>query len=253
VDTPTLQDIKNVEEIADRVEFLWIHHWNSDSGIDYVLGGWKNIIKRVIGIPKGFDAIEYAGAEFRPELAADAGGIMGRWTYKSQTLDKYIVPLCHPSQGLNIKIWGGGWHVANCLGTIPEHLAKHVFKSLTVTTNVHERHSQVFGRDVIERPGKTLGAGGFVVSDYVESLVNDYFPNNEIPTAKSPQEYHELVKHFVRNPDDRIPYMKAGRKRVLESLTYHDRVSQIFTELNYPEEAKKVMLAKTELLKKYYD
>ena len=44
-------------------------------------------------------------------------------------------------------------------------------------------------------------SGGFCISDYVESMANDVFINNEIVFAKTPEEFKTLVDFYVKNPD----------------------------------------------------
>ena len=144
-----------------------------------------------------------------------------------------MIPLCHPMGKYNIKIFGNSdWPVAQFLGRIDGRYVKDIFHSAIICPNISEPHSQVFGYDIIERPFKILASRGFCISDYVQSMAEDVFNNNEIVFAKTPEEFHSLVEHYVNNPEERLSYIENGYQTVMNNHTYFHRVAKIFQELN---------------------
>jgi spore maturation protein CgeB len=65
---------------------------------------------------------------------------------------------------------------------------------------------------------------------------------------KTAKEYHEAVGYFVANPDKRLPYMEAGKKRCLKDHTYFDRVSKMLARLGMEEESQKCLTVQKNFL-----
>ena len=87
-------------------------------------------------------------------------------------------------------------------------------------------------------------SGGFCISDYVESMANDVFTNNEIVFAKTPAEFKQLVDFYIKNPDERLKHMKTGYESVVKNHTYFERVATILENVEWESEAKKCLEVK---------
>lgn len=229
-----------------KPDFVFIHVTNKY--LEGTMGGWRSIGVEPVGVLNAADTFDYLDGQYRPELACDVAFCGGYWGYKARNLDSYLLPLCHPSSGLSVRIFGNSpWPVANYLGRIDDHEVKDVFASATVCPNVSEPHSTDLGFDVIERPLKVLSSGGFCLSDHVDESY-EVFSDEELVRARSPSEMAQLVRHFVDYPEERLPFMEQGKRKVLAEHTYFDRVSQILTQLGLPEEATRVLQAKSDHL-----
>tara|TARA_R110000824_G_scaffold298460_3_gene486677 strand:- start:282 stop:698 length:417 start_codon:yes stop_codon:yes gene_type:complete len=133
------------------------------------------------------------------------------------------------------------------MGSIESDNVGALFASATVSPNISEPHSQDFGYDIIERPFKVLMSGGFCISDYVESMANDVFTNNEIVFAKTPEEFKTLIDFYIKNPNERAKHMEAGYNSMVQNHTYFDRIASILLELDLPSEAEKCINKKWQL------
>lgn len=214
--------------IKDRLCFVFTHY--HPNRIEYTMGHWtKNLGIPALGLNNSCDVFSYYGGQFVKELECDISIVGGYWSYKSINLNQYIIPLCHPSKGLNVKIFGNGtWPVGQYMGMIAEDNVKHLFQSTKINLNVHEPHSNRFGYDVVERSQKTLGAGGFTISDHVDSLVKDYFPNGGIVTADSPSDMEEKIRYYLDKPDERQKIAAIGQNTVLNNHTYFNQCEKLF-------------------------
>ena len=223
-----------LKERTGRPHFVFSHV--SNAYLDALLGGWREAGVEPAGILNAADTFGYAGGRFREELACDVGFIGGYWGYKARNLDKSILPLCHPSTGLRVKIWGNqNWPVAQYLGLLDDEDQKDVFASATVCPNVSEPHSTDFGYDIVERPFKVLAAGGFCLSDRVFEM-DEVFPPGTLRQGRGPKEFIELVRWYVEHPDDRLPFIEKGRRHVLTHHTYFHRVGQMMHLLGLPDQ-----------------
>lgn len=233
--------LEELKKEAGRPDFVFSHV--SDRYLDGLLGGWRDIGIEPAGILNAADTFAYMGGTSRQEFACDVAFVGGYWPYKARNLDRYLLPLCHPSASLRVKIFGNQpWPVAQYLGLLDDEDARDVFASATVCPNVSEPHSTdfVFGYDVVERPFKVAAAGGFCISDYVEGM-KDIFTNGEVPMFRDPKEFQEAVRFYAHHPEAREPMMSAARETVLARHTYFHRVAQMLELLGYTEEAERCL------------
>ena len=234
--------VERLKREVDKPDF--VHNHYHDNWMKVTHNRWDVIGIKVVSLMHGADVFDYTGAGEVDILKSDVTFIGGYWPYKAQTLDKYLIRLCHPVGKFNVKIFGGSdWPLVQYAGRISNENVKHAFRSATICPNVSEPHSQDFGYDIIERPFKVLMSGGFCISDYVESMANDVFTNDEIIFAKTPEEFEQLIEYYVNHPEETLPYVEKGYKCILDKHTYFHRVSTIFKELNMPKEAEKCLLA----------
>lgn len=227
--------IRLLKESTGKPDFVFIHV--TDKFLEPTMGHWSKVNVEAIGILNGFDAIAFAGATSRPELRCDASCVGGIWPYKARNLDRYVLPLCHPDLGLDVKIFGNTrWPTHRYLGPCSVEDNRDLTVSSTVNMNVSEPHSTDLGFDLIERFLRVPGTGGFAVCDYIEEA-NEVFTNGEIVMAKTPKEFHDAVIHFVAHSEDRLPFIKAGQRKVLDGHTYFDRVEKFFQAFGLVQEA----------------
>lgn len=242
----TKQEKLTIESLRDRISFVFIHahgEW-----LEGTMSGWREIGVEPIGILNAADTFVYLNGKVRPELTCDLAFVGGYWGYKAGNLDKFLLPLCHPARGYSVKIFGNSpWPVAQYLGQVDDETVPDLFASATISPSVSEPHSTDLGWDVIERPFKVLSSGGFCVSDHVAEG-RDLFNEVELPMAKTPAEMAEVVEFYVKNPERRSPLMAAGKRAVLRSHTYFDRVCDMFMGFGLLKEAARTLRLKDELL-----
>ena len=233
---PEYPIVKRGEDERRRVakckpDLIWIHH--SERWATKTLEGWKKDGHPTAGIMNSADIIEYGNKPIIDYLKCDVGYTGGYWSFKAKTgLDKFIIPLCHPSRKLKVKIFGNtGWPVAQWMGTIQEDKVGSLFRSALVCPSVSEPHSRTHGYDPIERPFKVIAAGGFCVSDKVETLDKDVF-QGELPMSNDPTEYIDMVEFYVKNPEKRIPIMEKCLAKVMGGHTSFHRINQLFRKVN---------------------
>lgn len=245
----TEKEIENVLTLKEKVnkpDFLEIHY--HEDYIEQSHGGWMKLGVDVQSLMGAADTFDYVNGQYVEAFASDVAFVGGYWPYKAQVLDKYLIPLCGLDSGLNVKIFGNQpWPVANYCGFVDNKHVANIFASAKVCPNLHEPHSQVYGHDVIERPFKLLANKSFVISDSVSGL-NRLFDENELVVADSPEEFHKLVYHYVKNPQETLSFRQAGYKKVINNHTYFDRVIKMLTKLNMPEQVELAVSTKNRMI-----
>ena len=232
--------IGQLKEETGKPDFVYNHY--HENWMKKTHNKWETIGVRPVSMLHAADVFEYNSPNVYDHLVSDISFVGGYWPYKAKAIDRYIIPLCHPVGRFNVKIFGGqNWPVCQYMGYIENDEVKNVFRSATICPNISEPHSQAFGYDIIERPFKVLFSGGFCISDYVQSMAEDVFDDDEIVFAKDPEEFFELVNHYLKYPDERIPYIHRGFNKVVSEHTYFHRVAQILKELGLEEEQFKCM------------
>ena len=236
--TASQREIDTVLELKRRTgkpDFVDIHYHQNSANLTHSY--WADNGIKVVGLMSAADIMDYTGGTACSELECDLGFVGGYWGYKSQTLNKYLLPLCHPNHKYRIKIFGNqSWGVPQYCGFIHNDRVKDFFRSAAICPNISEPHSQVFGHDIVERPFKVLAAKGFMITDYVKSMHENVF-GNTIVYAASPSEFKDKVNYYLKNPQERQHYVKLGYDLVINNHTYFHRAAQFFTELNLPQEA----------------
>ncbi len=101
-----------------------------------------------------------------------------------------------------------------------------ILRSSTVCLNVHEDYQKEFG-DFNDRTFKIPAYGGFEVTDNVPTIGKYLKDGEEIVIAKDGDDWFEKIEYFIRHPQKRLSIIEAGRRKVLEKHTYHNRVKEL--------------------------
>lgn len=229
--------ILDLKEETDKPDFLHIHY--HPDYVEETHGYWADKGISVHSHMLGADIFDYTNGERMEHLVSNLSFIGGYWSYKAETINKYLIPLCNEKK-YTIKIFGNShWPVVQYCGFLQNEYVKHAMKSADICINLSEPHSQVYGFDIIEKPFKLLSNKCFVISDYVEGL-HKLFGENLV-MAKTPEEFKKLVDHYLKNPDERQPFIDTGYKEVMNNHTYFHRVRDIFNNLNLEHYGRKTM------------
>lgn len=217
-----------VAQIENKDRLLLFNYCHNTRA-NYVIGEWADLGYKIWGFLPASDTSTYHGTCIRPpELKSDFMFVGGYWPYKAINFDKYIIPLCYPVGKYNIKIFGNQhWPVPQFLGMLPDHLLTPAIQSATICPNLHEPHSNRYGFDIVPRIFNIIAAGGFCISDYVEDIETKVFTNGELPMFKDQDEFMAIIERFLKNPDERIPYMEKAREVVMRDHTYNNRAKEL--------------------------
>jgi len=232
------ETIIDLLEETGKPDYLYVHHhplWIEQTHENWIKAGFK-----VYDQLNAADIFEYSTGTVRPEFVSDITFVGGYWPYKAKTFDKYLIPICKLNEH-RIKIFGNSvWPVHQYCGSLDNSLVKDALRSAKICPSLHEPHGQDFGYDINERPFKLLSNKCFVVSDYVEGLVQ-IFNQDEMVFCRNPSDFKDSIYHFIKYPDERLPYIIRGFKKVINEHTYFHRVIDIFNRLNLPEQADKAI------------
>jgi len=182
--------------------------------------------------------------EYDERYKADISFVGSFLPAKRKYMRKHVLPL---REKYDVKLYGSDWTLGSrFLGyvqkigqyfninslkqvrklNLPLEDERKVYSSSLVSINLHEDHQRDFGSDFNERTFKIIAAGGFQVVDNV-AVLKKYFSKDELVIAENTKDWFEKIDYYVKNPEKRIPIIKAGRKKVLEKHTYYNRVNQI--------------------------
>jgi spore maturation protein CgeB len=239
-----------MRELKDKTggpEFLYINY--HPDYIEETHSGWIRNGFNVKSLLLGADVFDYTRGKEVPAFKSDITFVGGYWKYKARTLDKYIIPLCKESLKYNIKIFGNQpWGVSQYYGFVDNKYIKDIFKSANICPNIHEKHSQDLGYDIVERPFKLMSNKCFVISDYVEGL-RKLYNEDQLVMAKDPEEFLHLVRFFTEYPEETKKYIDEGYKETILNHTYFERISDIFRGFGLSSEIKEIENAKAKTFK----
>lgn len=214
--------LKKLKDETGKPDFVHIHY--DEEAVKVTHNHFESIGIKPISLMMCADTIAYGDAQFDPKLECDIGFVGGYWPYKGLIIDQYLTPLLDPPK-YRVKIFGNQvWPVNQYCGFLSDDEVKNLFASAKICPNLSEPHAQEFGIDVNERIFKTLYAGGFCISDKVESYK---MFGDGIVMAESPEDFKNKVDHYLDNPYERIKITETGKKYVTENHTGFHRAAQI--------------------------
>ena len=104
---------------------------------------------------------------------------------------------------------------------------RRIYNSSTVSLNIHEEYQKKYGGDCNERTFKIPASGGFEISDRVACIAKYLKEGEEIVIADGKKDLHDKIDFYIKHPAKRKKIIEAGRGKVLESHTYHNRVGEL--------------------------
>jgi len=110
---------------------------------------------------------------------------------------------------------------------------RRIYSSSIISINIHEDYQKKFGGDCNERTFKIPICGGFEITDDVSCIRKYFKEGEEIIIAKDKDDWFDKIGYYIKHPEKRLPIIDAGRKKVLEEHTYHNRVKQIIGIFNF--------------------
>jgi hypothetical protein len=226
--SPTERErLKRLKEETGQPEFVHIHY--DEEAVKQTHNHFESIGIKPISLMMCADVPSYEGAKFDPSLECDIGFVGGYWPYKGQVINEYLFPLLDPVNRYKVKIFGNQpWPANQYCGVLPDHDVKNLFASAKICPNLSEPHAQKFGFDVNERIFKVLYAGGFCISDNVESY--NMFGDGLV-IADSPEDFREKIDYYLANPEEATKIAAKGQEYVRQNHTGFHRVVKILKEL----------------------
>jgi hypothetical protein len=116
----------------------------------------------------------------------------------------------------------------------PIDTIKNLYKSSIVCPTIHGDFQKNKTTDWFFIPGEMINdrifqiilSGGFAISDNTR-IVSEFFEQDEVPQAKDKEQFKWFVNYFTQNPDDRLPYMKKAKERILKEHLYKKRWKEL--------------------------
>lgn len=208
--TPLSDDMIKAVNLMDNV-FLWswIHSYRTD-----YFGKWKDISR----IGMAFDSLSYVPVK-NPKLEFDVCYI-GSWANNGLNEKKRI--MIEHFAALKNENLNCGFFINKGIEKLTIQDEANILFNSKVTINIHDNYQRVLGLDHNERTYKSLGVNGFLISDKV-AIVEEEFP--EVKIADTAAKMASLVKQYVN--EDLTEIKEQGRNNILGNHTYLNRVEEL--------------------------
>jgi len=215
---------------------LFLFNYHSPSYNELILGEWQNLGYNIFSMAPVADIYSFY-PDYEERYASDIVYCGGYWPYKGKNLNRYILPLCNPVGKYNIKIFGNQhWPVPQYCGYARDETIRKMMSSAKIVPAIHEPQLNRYGMEVQSRVFNAMACKTCVISDYVESLHKDFFPNKEILMFDNPSDYYDAIDYFLKNEDERINYINKLYNIVINEHTFDVRVKQIMNMLLFDKE-----------------
>jgi hypothetical protein len=204
-------------------EELW-SYWSQKASIPWVpmpTAGDKTIYTGSVEHDKKYDII-YLG---------------GRWPYKSETIDNYLLPVLRSQ--LNCKLYGWGeWPPNLCGGELPQEKATEFLRSGKVGPCICEKHTLIFGIDIPERIYKVVLSGTLAIHDPIPNF-QTIFPDAVI--GDTPKDYLDKCCYYAAHDSERQELARKQQEFVLNNHTYHHRMHVLLKSVGLVAEAQTML------------
>lgn len=162
----------------------------------------------------------------------------GRWPYKAQTIDKFLLPVLKSSKSYRLHGWGD-WPAGISQGLLSDDMANEFLGSGKIGPCISEAHTQRYGIDIPERAFKLALCNTLIVHDPVIQI-KSMIPSSVV--ASSAENYIQMCEYYSKEDEKRKELVNKQREEVLKNHTYHNRMSALLHGLGF-EAAAKEMLA----------
>lgn len=163
----------------------------------------------------------------------------GRWTYKGQTIDRFLLPALNKAKkeekmSYSVRGWGD-WPNGVCGGILPEDESNQFLNQGRIAPCISEQHTHQFGIDIPERMFKVALCGAMIIHDPVPTVRN--FLNSAIVSVNA-DNFYDLIRHYHHNEDERVEIVEQQKQEILSKHTYHHRISVLLSALGFEDESK---------------
>ncbi len=195
-----------------------------------LLSKWKEHGFRLGSMEPAADAVVYPYSIELPTRELDIFYVGGRWPYKAQNLDAYVLPLLNEYKDTT-RLVGQGWPFPSA--DMSEDDVGQNLKNAKVALNMHEPHSTIGGFDVVERVFKTLYCGGLCITDKVTEMVDGFRlqDGKHLLWAHNPDEYSEITHEAIEFNEQHDHIREKGQRFVALNHTYFNRVASLLFQL----------------------
>jgi len=223
LDPPPLNKEIQAAVLDSEPSFLW--GTVPPSGLEFY-GSWENHGARVVSLPLACDTTRYfpdpADQRFSDVRIAFVGGY---WPYKNIQYEKYL----RPYEAI-LRVYGyNRWPYAGYVGQLADQDERVLYQNASLSPALSEPHAEFIG-DIVERPFKVMGSGGFTITDAVP-FYRELFSPSELLVPSSVDEYHDMVSTALTDKNLNHHYRTAGFEAILRRHTYAHRAHEVMALL----------------------
>lgn len=144
---------------------------------------------------------------------------------------------------LPFKIWGTEWPGCRPFDRLvqeggrrisPEEYVK-IFSATDININLHSSSERdgvdPTGDFINPRTFELAACGAFQLVDYRSHLAEVFEPGKEIAVFHSVRELREMIDHYLKHPEERIPFVTRARERALREHTYDHRIKSMLSTI----------------------
>jgi spore maturation protein CgeB len=132
-------------------------------------------------------------------------------------------------RGIKVQCFGHGWEAGSVSAAEIPTLMRSSVISLNFANSawVLEGIIPSRSRQIKARTFEVPGAGGFLLTEYVEGLDHYLLPDREVVTFRTLDQAAEKIKYFLEHTELRDSIARAGHERVARDHTYDQRLQSV--------------------------
>ncbi|MDA8235170.1 MAG: glycosyltransferase [Clostridia bacterium] len=196
-----------------------------------------------MGIPAAFldfgcNPVIHHNKEPQKEYSADIAMVAHTWefwiNYRAVSMNMLLRPLLN--KGYDLAVWGKGWR------QVPEEVDFRVPEKFLRGSMAWEETAKVFSSakivlapqneyrfttQVAMRTFEIMGSQGFMISPRTTALEKMFTNGKHLMLVDTPEQTLEVVKYYLKHPEEREAIAKEGQAEVYRNHTYIHRAKQV--------------------------
>ncbi len=160
----------------------------------------------------------------------------GRWPYKAEVIDDFLLPLLYKSNlRYELRGWGAWPSGLRHGGEIDQSEVPALFNRAKVCPCISEPHTLIWGIDLPERVFKVVLSGAIAVHDPAAGF-KSYL--STVDVCNDPNDYFSTIKSCCKWPvERRLELAKKQYAEVTSAHTYHHRIATLMSAIGWKAEA----------------
>ncbi|MEE8403842.1 MAG: glycosyltransferase, partial [candidate division Zixibacteria bacterium] len=210
--------ITNLQDNYELCDFLITFHLNPAGDKRFDL-----LEKPLVSVPFGINPNQHY---MRPAKQVwDFFFVGTNSQLKAEQGDKLLMPIVNSYRGI---LAGLGWNRGFREISVSDSALLYNFAKVLPNFHLESQYDRF--DEVNERTFIIPACGGFELVDNPVAM-KELFDENEMAVASSPQEYKELFEYYLNNPDQRLPFIQNGMRKVWSKYTLFHSLTRLSEKL----------------------
>lgn len=217
-------EIRRVEEIEPEL----VYTTNLEKIVEE---SHKNWLMNVESVLPATNVVDYINGGKVEEFASQVCCISEFTDENVEFKLKWLHYLCDSRNSFRVKVFSNRrLDIIQNLGYLHVSHHKHMLRSAAISLNLTDPDEYDYPYSVCHEIFDLMANKGFALSN-ISPALEEVFDNDEVMFFDSEKTMLHQIEHYLKYPEERVPFIQRGYENVINNHTYFHRADQIFNLL----------------------